>query len=128
MFSLAVTTISLVAGYAIVAGLIALTTFGLASMMPILAVANGRLRGGYKLLTMILWLIFSALGAYVACTIATMASPRNAAAALAIVLLIVVWRNKSETKQTGLLAMLGLSLCIIAGVAAGFVLRTKQIS
>jgi surface polysaccharide O-acyltransferase-like enzyme len=125
MFSLAVITISLVAGYAIVVGLISLASFGLASAQPRFAVTDQRLRKTYKLLLMVLWFIFSAVGAYVATAIASVASPRNAVVLLSAVLIVAVWRNKTEARQLGLISLLLVSVCIVAGATAGYLLEMR---
>jgi hypothetical protein len=125
MLSAALITVSLIVAYAIVVALTALSTFAIVSLKPGLAVEDLRLRTGYNLLQDLFWLSFSALGGYVVTAGTTEASPRLAAALLVVLLLAVIWTNKAEARQRGMIHMLLASACIMAGVAGGYTLRMK---
>lgn len=127
MLSAAIITVSLIAGYTLVAALTMLATFAIAKLSPTLAVKDHRLNESYNLLQDLLWLIFSAAGGYVAVAGSTEASPPFTAAALAVIFLVVIWSNQSEARQRGLIHMLITSACIVAGIAGAYALRMKQI-
>lgn len=126
MLSAALIFVSLVVAYVVVAALTTLSTLILVTVKPSFAVENNRLRSRYKLLQDLFWLVFSAVGGYVAVTGATEASPMIAAALLVALLLAVIWANRAEARQRGMLHMLLTSLCIMGGVAGGYLLRMKQ--
>jgi hypothetical protein len=129
MFSVAIIIVSLIAGYTLVAALTMFATFAIAKLSPTLAIKDHRLSNSYNLLQDLLWLIFSAAGGFVAVAVAgsTGASPLFTAAALAVILLVVIWSNHSEARQRGFIHMLITSTCIVAGIAGAYVLRMKQI-
>jgi hypothetical protein len=125
MLSAALMTVSLLAAYLLVVGLMSAATFGLLATKPDLAVTRYRLRNSYKTLQDALWLIFSACGGYVIAFVCASAAPQVTAIALAVALVSLIWTGKAEASQRGLIHSAVASICVVAGVSLGYMLRVK---
>jgi hypothetical protein len=128
MLSTALIIVSLILGYVVVAALTMVSTFAIASLNSSFVVDGHRLRTRYKLLQDALWTLSSGIGGYLALLAAREASLALTAILLAAVLLFVLWKNSEETRQIGLLHMLLMSACIVAGIAVAYIIRVLQIA
>ncbi|MBS1800900.1 MAG: hypothetical protein JSS95_13880 [Acidobacteria bacterium] len=126
MLTAALIVVSLVLGYVVTVALSMVSTFAIVHFRRGLVVQDRRLRTRYKLLQDLLWIVYSAVGGYLALLAANHAPLPLTAMLLAAILILVLWKNSQETRQVGLLYMLLTSACIIAGIAAAYMLRIWQ--
>ncbi|MBS1821973.1 MAG: hypothetical protein JST61_08370 [Acidobacteria bacterium] len=126
MLSAARIVVSLVLGYAETVALAMVSTFALVHLRRDIVLDGRRLSMRYKLLQGVLWMVNSAIAGYLALLAAGNASHALTAALLAAALVVALWRNTEEARQTGLLYMLAASASIVAGVAVAYYARGLQ--
>lgn len=117
---------ALILGYGVAVGLLMLATFGITKAAPAFVAKGHVLSDGYRVLQEIVWLVCAAVGGYVAAWVAGPAAhPWLAGAALAAVLIVVLWSNTWEVAQRGLGHQIVMTIATIAGVGAGLALRLR---
>ena len=118
--------LALVLGYLVTVGLSMAATFGITAASPDLVAQGHRITQRYKFLQDGVWLVCTTVGAYVtALILGKDHSPWLGAAALAAVLVAVLWRNAWERRQRGIGHQILMSLTTVVGVGAGFFFRLR---
>ena len=124
--ALLIVSFGLAVGYLLVVVCSLASTIGLASAAPRFVVRDHRLRGGYKLLHEAMWTVWSLGGGFaVAVVVGRGTLAWVAGAALATVLILLLWRNSWEARQRGLPHQILLTALTFAGVAGGVFLRVR---
>ncbi|GGA54110.1 hypothetical protein GCM10011507_01650 [Edaphobacter acidisoli] len=118
--------IALILGYSVVVGLSMLATFSITKAAPAFVAQEHLLNPGYRILQEFMWLVCSLVGGYVSAWVTGPAvHPLLVGAALAGVLVAVLWSNTWEVAQRGLGHQIVMTIVTIIGVAAGFALRLR---
>lgn len=126
MIELVVIGIALGAGYIATVAFWLVAVFGVTSAMPAFVVQDHYLRNSYKIAQEFIWLLAAALGGYVTASVSGAAHALLMGAALAGMLIYVLWFNRWEMRQRGMAHQLVISLISPAGVAAGYFLRARM--
>lgn len=117
--------IALFLGYAVTVGLTLATTFAISSTSHDFVLRDYRIRRRFKFTQDALWLLYSIAGGYVTTWVASQNHPLVASAALAALLITVLWRNTREMRERGIPHQLVMTILSIAGVAIGYILRFR---
>lgn len=124
--TLLVVSIGLALGYCLVVVLSLMATMALASATRAFVVKDFCLRPAYKLTMGLFWTIAAVAAGYVAVAVAGAGAVGwLTGAALAGVLILVLWTNTWEARQRGLPHQILLTFLTCVGVLAGVYLRLR---
>ena len=115
--------IAIFVGYAVAVGCSLAMILSLASAAPDFAVEHFCLRGSYKFVQALGWLVCAAAGGYAAAWVGDRSFAWIEGIALAGVLVTVLWRNDWEARQRGLAHQILVTISTLAGVWLGYMLR-----
>ena len=123
MLSATLIAVALILGYLVAVGLSMMVFFGVARTAPQFVVKGHLVRTRYKLLEELVWLVCVTAGSYLSALVAELTMrPMLVGGLLALILILVLWANRWETRQRGLGHQLLMSAVSAAGVAAGYYL------
>lgn len=112
--------IGLAIGYTIPVSSALLFSMAAGALAPKQVAQDGCMRPGFLVAYTSLWTLASMLAGFVTASIASVL-PWAACAAVAVLLLIVLWSNRDEMKRRQpLLQMIGMSLGTISGIFVGY--------
>ncbi len=123
MITATVLVVSLLLGYLVTLACALGGTFLISSLAPRFVIANHYLRGGYKLSQELVVLLASTIGGYASAAVGGSIHPLVTELSLAAILVSINWINSWELRQRGLAHQILLTVCLIAGVFAGYALR-----
>jgi hypothetical protein len=129
MMTALLTGAALLPGYLVAVALLMIVTFAITLRTPAFAVHDFRIRGRYKLVHNLAWLVCAAAGGYVTAMMTQIVGvviPWLPCAVLAIVMILVLWSNSWEMRQRGIAHQILMSIVSVAGVAAGYVLQMPK--
>ena len=127
MMTALLTAAALLPGYIVAVVLLMAVSFAITSRVPAFVVHDYRIRKRYKLTQDLVWLMCATAGGYVTAFMTPIVGgvfiPWLPCAALAIVLIVMLWSNSWEMRQRGITHQILISIVTIAGVAAGYLLQ-----
>ncbi len=125
MVNLVIIGLAVLAGYLVTVACALVGTMALASSVPNFVIVDNRVRGGYKFVHELMWLLCTVIGAYSAARIGMRVQAHRQEALLIAVLLLVLWRNTWEARQRGTAHQILISLLTVIGVVGGFALEAR---
>ncbi len=125
MITATILVVSLLLGYLATLGCALAGTFLIASMSPRFAIENHYLRGSYKLTQELVLLLAATAGGYASAAVGGSMHPLLTELCLAAILVSIHWINSWELRQRGLPHQILLTVCLVAGVFAGYALRLR---
>ncbi len=130
MMTALLTAAALLPGYIVAVALLMAASFAITSRVPAFVVHDYRIRIRYKLTQDLIWLMCAAAGGYVTAFMTPVVGgvfiPWLPCAALAIVLILVLWGNSWEMRQRGIAHQILMTIATVAGVAAGYILQLPR--
>jgi hypothetical protein len=129
MMTALLTIAALLPGYLVAVVLMMAGTFAITLRAPAFAVHDFRVRSQYKLIHDLVWLLCATAGGFVTARITTIVGvfiPWLPCAALAVVMILVLWSNSWEMRQRGIVHQILMSILSVAGVAGGYILQTLK--
>ena len=123
MITATILVVSLLVGYLATLGCALAGTFLVASLSPRFVIENHYLRSGYKLTQEFVVLLAATAGGYASAAVGGSIHPLLTEVCLAAILVSINWINSWELRQRGLAHQILLTICLIAGVFAGYALR-----
>lgn len=115
--------LALFVGYAVAVGLSMAATFGITAAKPDFVLKDHRIRRRYKFVQDGIWLVCATAGGYAAALVNGQAHAWVVGPGLVAILVAALWINAWEMRQRGLGHQISISLGVVAGVTAGFMLH-----
>lgn len=130
MMMLLMMTIALLLGYGVTVGCSLTAAFGITATAPGFVSKDHRLRGRYKWVSALMWLVCTIAGALTSAVVARVGRINEwvIGAALAALLIGMLWFNSWEARQRGIAHQILISLTTLVGVVAGVWLADRLLA